>query len=165
MRFASTFAYIILIVLINSLFFAIPTFNVMGSIVSPMDATVGSVYVLRDLAQRELGHYVIFAMLIGAGISYFTATPNIAIASVSAFSIAEVIDWLIYTFTGKPLAQRILLSSGISSPIDSCVFLYLVHQFNVLGVIVMTSAKLIGVLALWYCWRIKQNRALNLSKI
>lgn len=157
MRFKATIAYILLIILINSLFFAVPTFNILGSIVSPMDATVGSVYVLRDLAQRELGHYVIFAMLVGAGASYFTASHTVAIASVSAFSIGESIDWLIYSFTGWPLSRRILLSSAISSPIDSCVFLYLVHQFNILGVMVMTFAKLIGVIALWYWWKKQKN--------
>ncbi|MGF1461587.1 MAG: VUT family protein [Maricaulaceae bacterium] len=41
-----------------------------------------------------------------------------------AFAISEIVDWAVYTFTKRPLSQRILLSSAFSAPIDSTVFLF-----------------------------------------
>src|SRR5690606_40392935 len=42
----------------------------------PMSLAVGLVFVLRDFAQREVGHKVLFIMLIGAAISYLMASPR-----------------------------------------------------------------------------------------
>lgn len=150
--------YIVLIVLINTLFSYIPLTNVHGSEVSPMDWTVGVVYVLRDFAQRELRHKVIFAMFIGSILSYGLANKAMAIASMSAFLIAEFIDWAVYTFTRRPLSQRILWSASLSSPIDSAVFLAIVNQFNWLGVTILSLAKIAGVFIVWYWWRARERR-------
>lgn len=157
-RYKYSAAYIILIVLLNTLFALIPLTNLWGFEISPMDWTVGVVYVLRDFAQRELHHKVIFAMLLGSILSYFLADATIAIASISAFLIAEFIDWSVYTFTRRPLSQRILWSAGLSTPIDSAVFLVMIHQFTSLGVIILSLAKLAGVFAIWYYWQLKNQR-------
>lgn len=150
--------YIVLIVLLNTLFTYIPLTNVFGSEVSPMDWTVGVVYVLRDFAQRELHHKVIIAMFLGSILSYGLASKEMAIASMSAFLIAEFIDWSIYTFTHRPLSQRILWSASLSSPIDSSVFLAIIHQFNCLGVVILSLAKIAGVFIVWYVWRERERR-------
>lgn len=157
-QYKSTLFYIFLIVLVNTLFSYIPLFNVFGSEISPMDPTIGIVYVLRDFAQREIGHKVIIAMLIGSVLSYFLADKTVAIASVASFMVAEMIDWAIYTFTKKPLSQRILWSSVISSPIDSIVFLYIVNQLNWVGCTVLSAAKIFGVFLIWYIWRIRDRK-------
>ncbi|MDQ8039493.1 MAG: hypothetical protein REH83_03705 [Rickettsiella sp.] len=150
--------YIVLIVLLNTLFSYIPLTNVFGSEVSPMDWTVGVVYVLRDFAQRELRHKVIFAMFVGSILSYCLADKTMAIASMSAFLIAEFIDWAVYTFTRRPLSQRILWSASLSSPIDSGVFLIIVNQFNLLGVTILSLAKIAGVFIVWSVWRSQERR-------
>ena len=150
--------YIALIVLLNTLFTYIPLANIFGSEVSPMDWTVGVVYVLRDFAQRELRHKVIFAMFIGSILSYGLASKAMAIASMSAFLIAETIDWVVYTFTRRSLSQRILWSASLSSPIDSAVFLAIVNQFNWLGVAILSLAKIVGVFIVWYVWREREKR-------
>jgi queuosine precursor transporter len=147
--------YIVLVLLLNTLFSLVPLTKIMGAEVSPMDWTVGVVYVLRDFAQRELQHKVIIAMLIGCILSYFLADKALAIASVSAFLTAEFFDWAVYTFTRRPLSQRILWSATLSSPIDSSVFLAIIHQFNYLGVIILSLAKISGVFIVWYCWKIR----------
>ena len=72
--FACTIAYIILIVLINSIFVYAPYINVYGSLVSSGDIVVGVVYILRDFVQREIKHYVLVAMLIGCYFSYLPVT-------------------------------------------------------------------------------------------
>lgn len=115
----------------------------------PASLIVGLGFVLRDYAQREVGHKVIFAMLIGAGLSYFMASPFVAFASLAAFLASEIIDWAVYTFSGKPFAQRILLSSAISTPVDSAVFLALIGHFSVTAVILMTLSKMVGAALVW----------------
>lgn len=157
LKYKCSVTYIILIVLLNTLFTLIPLTNVFGSEVSPMDWTVGVVYVLRDFAQRELQHKVIFAMFIGSILSYGLTSREMAIASMSAFLIAEFIDWAVYTFTRKPLSQRILWSASLSSPIDSAVFLAIVHQFNWVGVVILSLAKIAGVFLVWMVWRSRDS--------
>jgi uncharacterized PurR-regulated membrane protein YhhQ (DUF165 family) len=151
--------YIVLIVLLNTLFTYVPLTNLFGCEVSPMDWVVGVVYVLRDFAQRELHHKVIFAMFIGCVLSFGLASQVMAIASMSAFLVAEFLDWGIYTFTRRPLSQRILWSASLSSPVDSAVFLAIVHQFNCLGVVILSLAKIAGVFIVWVMWYYRRVEA------
>lgn len=158
LNYKYSITYIILIVLLNTLFTFIPLTHVFSADVSPMDWTVGIVYVLRDFAQRELQHKVIFAMFIGCILSYGLAGKAMAIASVGAFLIAEFIDWGVYTFTRRSLSQRILWSAGLSAPVDSSVFLMIIHQFNWLAMMILSFAKIVGVLIVWYGWRARERR-------
>ena len=77
------------------------------------------------------------------------ADPFVAIASVTAFLISESADWAVYTWTKKPFAQRILISSIVSTPIDSAVFLAMIGHFSILAVVLMTISKMIGALIVW----------------
>ncbi len=157
-RYKYSLVYIALIVLLNVLFVRIPLMQIVGSEVSPIAWMVGIVYVLRDFAQQELQHKVIVAMIIGSILSYFFSEKAIALASVSSFLIAEFIDWAVYTFTRRPLSKRILWSASLSVPIDSIVFLWMINQFNGLGVVILSLSKLIGVLAVWYGWKLHEQR-------
>ena len=114
---------------------------------------VGMIYIFRDFAQREIKHYVIFAMLVAGVLSYVLADQAVAYARVSAFLIGETIDWLIFTFTRKPLSQRLLWSSTASAPIDSYVFLALLGRVNWVAMSVMTVAKFLGVILVWVMWK------------
>ena len=152
-------AYVVLIVLLNTLFAYIPLSNLFGAEVSPMDWTVGIVYVLRDFAQRELRHKVLVAMLIAGLLSFWLAGEALAIASISAFFVAELVDWAVYTFTRRSLSERILWSASLSAPLDGAVFLAVIHQFNWSGVLVLSAAKLIGVVIVWLIWRKRAGRA------
>jgi queuosine precursor transporter len=152
-KIKATFCYIAFIVIINTSFPYFPFMTIAHTAFSSADMIIGVIYVLRDFAQREIKHYVILAMLIGAGASYLLADKAIAIASLCSFIVGETIDWGIYTYTGKPLSQRILWSSAISAPIDSTVFLAIYGPFNLVGISVITSSKVIGVLVVWYLWR------------
>lgn len=158
MRYIYTINYMVLIVLVNVLYGLIPEVIVWDKVVSPVDILIGAIYVFRDLAQREIKHYILIAMLIATALSYLLADKSIALASVSAFFAGEIIDWLIYSYTKKPLSERLLWSAVISSPIDSVIFLYLANSLNVLGFTILVFAKIIGVVAVWYYWRIRQRR-------
>ena len=92
---------------------------------------------------------VIGAMLIAGLLSYIMADPFVAIASVTAFIISEFADWGIYTWTKKPFAQRILISSIISTPLDSGIFLAMIGHFSILNTALMTIAKMIGAIVVW----------------
>lgn len=157
-HYGATLTYIVLIICINNLFFYAPVLHVGKSEFSSADFVVGIVYILRDFSQREIGHKVIFAMIIGCFCSYILAEKQVAIASVASFTIGEILDWAIYTYTRKPLSQRLLLSTFISAPIDSVVFLYLMEQLNTLGIVVLTTSKILGILAVWGFWRAKSAR-------
>lgn len=157
MRYNYTAVYIASIILVNTLFSVTPPIVLLNSVISPIDVLVGCVYVFRDLAQREIKHYILIAMLIATGVSYLLADKTIAMASALAFFVGEMIDWLIYSYTKKPLSERLLWSSLISSPIDSIVFLYVANSLNLLGLSILVAAKIVGVYGAWYYWR-KQER-------
>ena len=155
MTYKFTIGYILSIVLVNIGFVYIPPIPLLGEMFPPMSLIVGVIFILRDFAQKEIGHRVLGAMAVGAILSYFMADPFVAIASVVAFFISEMVDWAVYTYTKKPLGQRILLSSAIGTPIDSAVFLLILGFFSPLGFLLMTAAKMIAAVAIW--WRLKDE--------
>jgi len=144
--------YLISIVLINIGFVHAPL--IYGW--PPMSLAVGLVFVLRDFAQREVGHKVLLIMLVGAVISYIMASPAVALASCAAYLVSELIDWAVYTFSKRPLAQRVLLSSALGTPVDSAVFLGLIGFFSVSGVLLMTASKMPAAFFVYF-WLIKRK--------
>lgn len=144
-----TTAYIGAVVAINWLFVVVPMVPVLGTMFPPVMLVVGFVFVFRDFAQREIGHWVVIAMLVAGGISYFMSAPVVALASVTAFLISEAIDWAVYTFTRKPLSQRILVSSAVAVPVDTIVFLQMVGFFDWTAVALVSAAKMLGALVFW----------------
>jgi len=158
MAYRFTVLYIALIVLVNWLFTVIPLVDMPGGEKwPPVSLVVGLIFVARDFAQREIGHRVIVAMLIAGALSYYMADPFVAAASVTAFLISEFADWAVYSFTGRPFAQRILLSSLIGTPIDSAVFLAMIGHFSAAGVIAMTASKMLGALIVWWMVRRREE--------
>ncbi|SLN41641.1 VUT family protein [Pseudooctadecabacter jejudonensis] len=151
-----TTAYIGAVVAINWLFVVVPMVPVLGTMFPPVMLVVGFVFVFRDFAQREIGHWVVIAMVVAGCISYFMSSPVVALASVTAFLISEAIDWAVYTFTRKPLSQRILFSSAVAVPVDTIVFLLMVGFFDWTAVALVSAAKMLGALGFWMVLR---NRA------
>ncbi|GAH45978.1 unnamed protein product, partial [marine sediment metagenome] len=98
-------------------------------------------------------HKIWLAMLAGCGLSYWMAAPQIALASAAAFIVAESFDWAVFTFTRRPLADRVLLSSLISGPVDSTVFLIGAGFFGWWGLLAMSLSKLIAAVLLWSLMR------------
>ena len=160
MRYFNTILYIAAIVAVNWAFIVVPPLPIPGGALwPPVSLLVGFVFVLRDFAQREIGHYVLAAMGVGVAISYFMASPEVAMASAAAFLLSELVDWAVYSFTGRPLSQRIFFSSLLATPIDSAVFLAMVGFFSWVGVIAMTVSKLAGAAIVW--WLVRRREALG----
>jgi uncharacterized PurR-regulated membrane protein YhhQ (DUF165 family) len=158
MRFKFAALYIALIVLVNWGFTVVPLVDMPGgSKWPPMSLVVGLIFVARDFAQREIGHRVIIAMLIAAGLSYVMASPFVAVASLSAFLISEFADWAVYSFTRRPFAQRVLLSSLVGTPLDSVVFLAVIGHLTFAGAAAMTVSKMLGACVVW--WMLRRREA------
>ena len=160
MRYLNTALYIASIVLVNWAFIVVPPVPIPGGALwPPVALLVGFIFVIRDFAQREIGHCVLVAMGVGVVLSYFMASPEVAMASATAFLISELVDWAVYSFTGRPLSQRVLWSSLVATPIDSAVFLAMVGFFSIVGVLAMTLSKLVGALIVW--WLIRRRETLS----
>lgn len=158
MQFKYSILYVGLIVLVNWGFTVVPLVALPGGEMwPPMSLVVGFIFVARDFAQREIGHRVIIAMLIAAALSYVMADPFVAVASLSAFLISEFADWAVYSFTGRPFSQRVLISSAVGTPLDSIVFLGVLGHLSVTGVVAMTASKMLGALLVW--WMVRRREA------
>jgi queuosine precursor transporter len=151
--------YVAAIVLVNWLFAALPMVETPFGAWPPASLIVGFVLILRDMAQREVGHYVLIAMLAAGVITYVMVDPFIALASVSAFLVSETADWIVYTLTKRPLRDRILASSAVSSPLDSVVFLGLIGFLSPASFILQTLSKFAGALVIWGILRHRASRA------
>ena len=145
--------YMLAIVLVNRLFIDVPF------IASPLgnlhiaNVIVGFIFVLRDYAQRDIGHRVLFATAVAGVVTYFMATPEIAIASITAFALSETADWAVYSFTRRPLQQRILWSSLIAVPLDTVVFQHLAGYLTPAAFSTEVLSKTMGVFMVWQLLR------------
>ena len=117
---------------INWSFAAVPTAAIPdwlgGGAFQPLAIVTGLVLVVRDFAQRELKHWIWGAMIVGLLLSTLTSWITIVFASGLAFLISETVDWAVYTFSKRPLSQRIMTSSLASAPLDQLVFIGLAAQ-------------------------------------
>ncbi len=146
--------YMFTVVLVNWAFTVVPLVILPGGEAwPPVSLVVGFVFVIRDYAQREVGHWIMPAMLVGGAVSWFMADPAVALASVCAFLTGEIMDWAVYTFTGRPFSQRVLLSSLLSTPVDSAVFLAMIGMFSVSSALVMTVSKMFGACIVFFLAR------------
>lgn len=145
-----TSAYLASIVVVNFAFSMLPMIELPFDQSIPIGTfLVGFIFVLRDYAQREIGAWVYLAMLAGVLLSYVMADPFVAVASAVAFALSEIIDALVFTYTKKPMRDRVLLSSAVSTPVDSAVFLLMLGFFNWLGLVIMICVKMIGAVIVW----------------
>ena len=149
-----TATYILSIALVNWLFVVVPPLPTPFGNLYLATLVVGAVFVLRDYAQREVGHKVWIATLAGGGITwimtiFYEMGPALAIASVTAFIISESADWAVFSFTGWPLQRRILRSSLVSVPLDTLAFLSLSGLLTPASFTTEVLSKAAGVCIVW----------------
>lgn len=145
--------YVLTILLLNFGFSYVPMIETAIGFVSPMAVVAGLVFVVRDFAQRESGHYVLVGMLVAAVLTLLMADPFVAVASVLAFATSELVDYGLYTATKKPFHKRVLISSLVSTPVDTVVFLGLISGLTVGTFLLMVAAKLIAALVIYFWYR------------
>jgi uncharacterized PurR-regulated membrane protein YhhQ (DUF165 family) len=87
----------------------------------------GLAFVARDAVQDSAGRGVALVVLAaGAAVSWFVATPALAVASAVAFGLSELVDMAIYT----PLRRRGYVRAAVASNVagsvaDTLLFLWL----------------------------------------
>jgi queuosine precursor transporter len=156
-------AYVAFIILVNWLF--IPenliegktqwfTNTWMGTLYLA-NVIVGFVFVLRDYAQREIGHKVLLVTALAGIPVYYFAGPGLAIASMVAFLLSEMADWAVYTFTKRPLQSRIILSSLVSVPVDTLAFQHLAGYLTPAAFVTEVLSKAVGVAIVWYLLKLR----------
>ncbi len=150
--------YIVAIVAVNWMFTAIAPWSTPLGDLYLANVVVGLVFVLRDYAQRALGHRVLLATLAAGLITYFMVDPVIALASVTAFVISEMADWSIFSFLKRPLYERILVSSLIAVPLDTLTFQYLAGYLSPAAFTTEVASKVLGVALVWYLLRLRDHR-------
>ena len=159
-----TVVYVLLIPLINWSFTWAPIVEVLpGWAFNPVTIVTGLVLVVRDFAQREVGHWVLLAMAVALLLTAWLAGPELALASGAAFAISEIVDWALFTFTRLRLSSRVLLSSALAAPIDTTVFLYGAEmirpdQLTVPNVVASIAGKMVGALVIWWIVRRVERR-------
>ena len=159
-----TYLYLFLIPFINWCFAAVPQIALPdhGSW-TPMAVVTGLVLVVRDFAQREIGHWIFLALAIGLALSFATSDPAVALASTCAFAVSELIDWAFFTFLKMPLSKRVFYSTSVSAPADSAIF-YLIASTTIPGIFNIWSlgssvlSKLIGVLIVYLLMRHREKK-------
>jgi len=117
---------------------------------------------VRDFAQREIDHWVIAALVAGLALSFLTSDPAVAFASTCAFAVSELIDWAVFTFVKRPLSDRVVVSTAISSPIDSAVFYAIAATtipgiFNIWSLATSVLSKLAGVFLVFVVMRQREK--------
>ncbi|MEU8136059.1 VUT family protein [Streptodolium elevatio] len=86
----------------------------------------GLALLLRDLVQDTCGRaWVIAGILFGAALTWWTS-PALAVASATAFLVAEAVDMAVYTpLRRRGWARAVLLSGLVGAVADTWVFLTL----------------------------------------
>ena len=171
-----TLVYILLIPFINWSFTWAPMWEVLpGWAFNPVTIVTGLVLVVRDFAQREVGHEVLIAMLIALALTALFAGKELALASGLAFLISEMGDWAMFTFTKLRLSSRVLLSSALAAPLDTSLFLYgaeklrdaqiaaeaaqvMAPQFTMPNIVMSIAGKMVGALFIWWLLRRRETR-------
>jgi uncharacterized PurR-regulated membrane protein YhhQ (DUF165 family) len=147
--------YVATIVAVNWLFTVVPPWSTPLGDLYVASVVVGFVFVFRDYAQRQIGHYILLATLFAGFLTYLMAGPELAFASVTAFLISESSDWAVYSFWRRPLQQRILVSSLVSVPLDTLSFLYLSGYLTPANFVMEVVSKAVGVLIVWQLLRMR----------
>lgn len=152
-----TALYVAAIVAVNWLFMTVAPWSTPLGDLYLANIVVGFVFVLRDYAQRELKHFVLLATAAAGVLTWFMVDPAIAVASVGAFMLSETADWAIYSFTKRPLSQRILISSLFALPLDTLAFQYLANYLTPAAFAIEVASKAIGVMIVWYLLRARDR--------
>ncbi|MFN4141583.1 VUT family protein [Aestuariivirga sp.] len=153
-----TALYVASIVAVNWMFTAIAPWSTPLGDLYLANVVVGFVFVLRDYAQREIGHSVLFATAVAGVLTWYMVDPAIAVASITAFVLSETADWGVYSFLRRPLSQRILYSSLIAVPLDTFAFQYLAGYLTPAAFATEIASKALGVLLVWYLLRLRDRK-------
>ncbi|MGO4489996.1 VUT family protein [Microbacterium sp. 2RAF4] len=98
-----------------------------GLLVSAGTYAAGFALLSRDFVHTYLGvRGVLAGITIGLALSWFLATPALAMASAVAFLVAEVADMLVFLWIRpRGFVRAALVSNCVSAPVDTVLFLWI----------------------------------------
>lgn len=101
----------------------------------------GASFTLRDVVDDLGGRGAVLGAIVAGGALSYTFAPSFAVASATAFLVAESIDWAVY----RPLRDRrwwaaVVASNVVGSIADSLLFLWLAFG-STTGWLPLTVAK------------------------
>lgn len=99
-----------------------------GLVVTAGTYAAGFALLARDFVHRYAGvWWVLAGITVGIVLSWFFASPALAVASAAAFAIAELADLLVYVITRRRLGfiPAAGISNTVSAPLDTVVFLWI----------------------------------------
>ena len=113
----------------------------------------GLTFGLRDLLQRDLGRWwSIIAIVLGTGVSA-AFSPQLALASGTAFLLSELLDLLVYTkLLDRGWTTAVVGSNIAGSVVDTVVFLALAGFLGgsvLAGTVLVKWLAIVPVLLLW----------------
>jgi hypothetical protein len=87
----------------------------------------GFALLARDVVQETGGVWIVLVgIAIGGVLSWWFATPQLAVASVVAFTLAELADLAVYTpLRRRGFARAALASNIVGAVVDTYIFLHL----------------------------------------
>ena len=116
-----------------------------GMVTTAGTYAAGAALLLRDVVQDALGRaWVLAGILTGALLTWATS-PALAVASATAFLVAELADMSVYTpLRDRGWAKAVLASNTVGAIVDTLLFLFLAG-FPITTAAV--SGQLVGKLA------------------
>ena len=98
-----------------------------GLLVSAGTYAAGFALLSRDFVHTYLGvRGVLAGIAIGVALSWFLATPALAMASAVAFLVAELADMLVFLWIRpRGFVRAALFSNIVSAPVDTVLFLWI----------------------------------------
>lgn len=99
-----------------------------GLVVTAGTYAAGFALLARDFVHRYANvWWVLGGIALGIALSWFLASPALAVASAAAFAIAELVDLLVYMGTRRRrgFIAAAAISNVISAPLDTVVFLWI----------------------------------------
>jgi uncharacterized PurR-regulated membrane protein YhhQ (DUF165 family) len=121
---AGMIGYLLSVVAANIASVHWPPFVFGGLLVPAGTVFAGTSLTLRDLVHDTLGGRGVAAGIgAGAGLSAVLASPQIAVASVVAFTASEIVDALIYTrLRRRTRLGAVAASNAVGLVVDSALF-------------------------------------------
>lgn len=137
-----------------------------GSLIVPAGTVwAGVTLTLRDLLHEAVGtRGVLAAILAGAGLSWWLATPQIAVASVVAFTMSELIDSIVYArLRVRSRLSAVLGSNLVGLVTDSVLFVPLAFgSFTAVpGQILGKTVATVGTVAVLLVARTARTRVVR----
>jgi uncharacterized PurR-regulated membrane protein YhhQ (DUF165 family) len=151
-----TGAYVATIVTANWVHMNTQPFDVLGLSLPPSILLSGFVFVFRDFSQRDIGKGFFPALLLALALSYLVS-PAVAGASAIAFLISELVDYGVYSATGRSFSRRVLLSSLVSVPVDTLLFFSLIGLLDPADIMMGIAVKMVGAVVFWAILRQRET--------